>query len=76
MRMPPTGCAWCLVDDVADVAAEEKAETAGHRRMPVVANNTRAAAMEGMVSGEQYTYEYGQRMAPHWQHGASRVICD
>ena len=46
MRMPPTGCA----------GAAEKAEAVGHRRRPVVANNTRAAAMEGMVSGEQYTY--------------------
>ena len=51
MRMPPTGCAWWLVDDVADVAATEKAEAVGHRRRPAVANNTRAAAMVGMVGG-------------------------
>ena len=57
MRMPPTGCAWWLVDDVADVAATEKAEAVGHRRRPAVANSSARAvlvAMEGMVSGEQW----------------------
>ena len=83
MRMPPTGCAWCLVDDVADVAAEEKAETVGHTRRPAVANsNARAVAMRGMVGGEQYTYYCS--MAPHGGSGEEALkrnagmadICD